>query len=221
MNADLAGLPRSGQRRRHGPARSSRSRGRSSRQRARHQGRRRDRHHRHRRRDRQRHLARHRHAASAASRSGSRTCWPAPDAGADRGTDARPGHQLQPRAGRDGQRRAAGPDDDRPAGCLDGCLFSREPAWQHAILAGAVAVAYSVLTTIWPQPGAALLAMAFLGLLAVPHAFSGRYQGAVALAIPAGLGAARAPQRAARCRRRSTGASTRSSACSTRSGRAR
>jgi hypothetical protein len=53
-----------------------------------------------------------------------------------------------------------------------------------AIMAGAVAVAFSVLYTFWPQPGAALLAMAFLGLLVVPRAFTGRYQGAVALAIP-------------------------------------
>ena len=34
-----------------------------------------------------------------------------------------------------------------------------------ALIAGAVAVAFSVLYTFWPQPGAALLAMAFLGLL--------------------------------------------------------
>ncbi len=53
-----------------------------------------------------------------------------------------------------------------------------------ALMAGAVAVAFSVLYTFWPQPGAALLAMAFLGLLVVPRAFSGRHQGAVALAIP-------------------------------------
>ncbi|MFG6084168.1 DUF2955 domain-containing protein [Paracoccus litorisediminis] len=53
-----------------------------------------------------------------------------------------------------------------------------------AILAGAVAVAFSVLYTLWPQPGAALLSMAFLGLLVVPRAFAGRNQGAVALAIP-------------------------------------
>ena len=53
-----------------------------------------------------------------------------------------------------------------------------------ALMAGAAAVAFSVLYTFWPQPGAALLAMAFLGLLVVPRAFRGRHQGAVALAIP-------------------------------------
>jgi Protein of unknown function (DUF2955) len=53
-----------------------------------------------------------------------------------------------------------------------------------ALLAGAVAVAFSVLYTFWPQTGAQLLASAFLGLLVAPRAFSGRYQGAVALAIP-------------------------------------
>jgi hypothetical protein len=53
-----------------------------------------------------------------------------------------------------------------------------------ALLAGAVAVAFSVLYTFWPQTGAQLLASAFLGLLVVPRAFSGRHQGAVALAIP-------------------------------------
>jgi hypothetical protein len=53
-----------------------------------------------------------------------------------------------------------------------------------AILAGAVAVAFSVLYTFWPQPGAALLSMAFLGLLVVPFAYRGRKQGAVALAVP-------------------------------------
>jgi Protein of unknown function (DUF2955) len=53
-----------------------------------------------------------------------------------------------------------------------------------ALMAGAAAVAFSLLYTFWPQPGAALLAMAFLGLLVVPRAFSGRHQGAVALAIP-------------------------------------
>ena len=37
---------------------------------------------------------------------------------------------------------------------------------------------------LWPQPGAALLAMAFLGLLVVPYAFKGRHRGAVALALP-------------------------------------
>ena len=87
-----------------------------------------------------------------------------------------------------------------------------------ALMAGAVAVAFSVLYTFWPQPGAALLAMAFLGLLVVPRAF-GRTQGAVALAVP-WSGCCSAPPRAARCRRRSTGASTRSWACSMPSGRA-
>jgi hypothetical protein len=53
-----------------------------------------------------------------------------------------------------------------------------------ALMAGAAAVAFSLLYTFWPQPGAALLAMAFLGLLVVPSAFTGRHQGAVALAIP-------------------------------------
>ena len=53
-----------------------------------------------------------------------------------------------------------------------------------AIMAGGAAVAFSVLYTFWPQPGAALLAMAFLGLLVVPRAFTGGHQGAVALAIP-------------------------------------
>ncbi len=53
-----------------------------------------------------------------------------------------------------------------------------------AFFAGAVAVAFAVLYTFWPQPGAALLAMAFLGLLVVPHAFEGSHKGAVALAIP-------------------------------------
>ena len=53
-----------------------------------------------------------------------------------------------------------------------------------ALMAGAVSVAFSLLYIVWPQPGAALLAMAFLGLLVVPRAFVGRHQGAVALAIP-------------------------------------
>ena len=53
-----------------------------------------------------------------------------------------------------------------------------------ALMAGAASVAFSLLYTFWPQPGAALLAMAFLGLLVVPRAFAGRHQGAVALAIP-------------------------------------
>ncbi len=53
-----------------------------------------------------------------------------------------------------------------------------------ALMAGATALAFSLLYAFWPQPGAALLAMAFLGLLVVPRAFAGRRQGAVALAIP-------------------------------------
>lgn len=53
-----------------------------------------------------------------------------------------------------------------------------------AFFAGAVAVAFAVLYIFWPQPGAALLAMAFLGLLVVPYAFEGAHKGAVALAIP-------------------------------------
>jgi Protein of unknown function (DUF2955) len=53
-----------------------------------------------------------------------------------------------------------------------------------AVMAGGAAVAFSLLYTFWPQPGAALLAMAFLGLLVVPRAFTGGHQGAVTLAIP-------------------------------------
>ena len=53
-----------------------------------------------------------------------------------------------------------------------------------AIFAGAAALAFSVLYAVWPEPGGALLAMAFLGLLVVPYAFDGRHRGAVALAIP-------------------------------------
>lgn len=53
-----------------------------------------------------------------------------------------------------------------------------------AVMAGAMAVAFSALYRFWPQPGAALLVMAFLGLLVVPHAFRGPRQGAVALAVP-------------------------------------
>lgn len=53
-----------------------------------------------------------------------------------------------------------------------------------AFFAGAVAIVFAVLYAFWPQPGAALLAMAFLGLLVVPHAFKGTHKGAVALAIP-------------------------------------
>ena len=53
-----------------------------------------------------------------------------------------------------------------------------------AVLAGALAVAFSLLYTFWPEPGAALLLMAFLGLLAVPYAFEGPHRGAVALAFP-------------------------------------
>ena len=53
-----------------------------------------------------------------------------------------------------------------------------------ALMAGGAAVAFSLLYTFWPQPGAALLALAFLGLLVAPRAFTGGHQGAVALAIP-------------------------------------
>ena len=69
-------------------------------------------------------------AARRAGGAGDGAVRPEPDAG--RGADARPGHQLQPRAGRDRHRRAAGPDDDRPAGRLDHRVFPREPARQHA-----------------------------------------------------------------------------------------
>ena len=41
-----------------------------------------------------------------------------------------------------------------------------------------------MLYTFWPEPGAALLLMAFLGLLVVPYAFDGPHRGAVALAYP-------------------------------------
>ena len=60
-----------------------------------------------------------------------------------------------------------------------------------ALMAGAVAVAFSVLYTFWPQPGAALLAMAFLGLLVVPRAFSRPAPGRRRAGDPPGLGAAR------------------------------
>jgi hypothetical protein len=53
-----------------------------------------------------------------------------------------------------------------------------------ATMAGAAALFFSLLYVLWPQPGAALLAMAFLGLLVVPYAFKGRHRGAVALAVP-------------------------------------
>jgi hypothetical protein len=53
-----------------------------------------------------------------------------------------------------------------------------------AVLAGVLAVAFTVLYMFWPEPGAALLLMAFLGLLAVPYAFDGPHRGAVALAFP-------------------------------------
>ena len=53
-----------------------------------------------------------------------------------------------------------------------------------AAMAGVVALAFSLLYAFWPEPGAALLAMAFLGLLVVPYAFKGRHRGAVALAVP-------------------------------------
>jgi hypothetical protein len=53
-----------------------------------------------------------------------------------------------------------------------------------ALLAGAVALAFAVLSMIWPQSGAALLALALLGLLIVPSALIGPHHGAVALAVP-------------------------------------
>jgi hypothetical protein len=53
-----------------------------------------------------------------------------------------------------------------------------------ALFAGVAAVAFTVLYTFWPESGAALLAMAFLGLLVVPYAFEGQHRGAVALAVP-------------------------------------
>lgn len=42
------------------------------------------------------------------------------------------------------------------------------------LTAGAVALAAAALYAIWPAPGAAMVAMAFLGLLVVPYAFKGR-----------------------------------------------
>jgi hypothetical protein len=53
-----------------------------------------------------------------------------------------------------------------------------------ALFAGVAALAYTVLYAFWPESGAALLAMAFLGLLVVPYAFEGPHRGAVALAVP-------------------------------------
>ena len=52
------------------------------------------------------------------------------------------------------------------------------------VMAGAVAVAFSVLYVVWPQPAGALLVLALLGLLVAPYAFEGPYKGAVALAVP-------------------------------------
>jgi hypothetical protein len=52
-----------------------------------------------------------------------------------------------------------------------------------ALFAGVMALAFAVLYAFWPEPGAALLAMAFLGLLVVPYAFEGPHRGAVALAV--------------------------------------
>ena len=52
------------------------------------------------------------------------------------------------------------------------------------LMAGAVALAATALFAIWPAPAAAVVAMAFLGLLVVPHAFKGERRGAVALAVP-------------------------------------
>jgi hypothetical protein len=53
-----------------------------------------------------------------------------------------------------------------------------------AAMAGAAALFFSLLYMLWPQPAPALLAMAFVGLLVVPHAFKGPHPGAVALAVP-------------------------------------
>jgi hypothetical protein len=52
------------------------------------------------------------------------------------------------------------------------------------LTAGAVALAATALYAIWPAPGAAMVAMAFLGLLVVPYAFKGPLRGVVALAVP-------------------------------------
>ena len=53
-----------------------------------------------------------------------------------------------------------------------------------ALFAGVAALAYTVLYAFWPESGASLLAMGFLGLLVVPYAFEGPHRGAVALAVP-------------------------------------
>lgn len=53
-----------------------------------------------------------------------------------------------------------------------------------AAMAGAVALAFAVLHAIWPQPVAALMSAALLGLLVAPFAFAGPHRGAVALALP-------------------------------------
>lgn len=52
------------------------------------------------------------------------------------------------------------------------------------LTAGAVALAATALYATWPAPGAAMVAMAFLGLLVVPFAFVGRLRSEVALAVP-------------------------------------
>ena len=56
-------------------------------------------------------------AARGAVGIGDGAVQPEPDA--DRGADARARHELQPRAGRDGDGRAAAPEHDRPARRLD------------------------------------------------------------------------------------------------------
>lgn len=53
-----------------------------------------------------------------------------------------------------------------------------------ALMAGAMAVAFTLLGRVWPDPAAGLLVAALIGLLVAPHAFAGRHRGAVALAIP-------------------------------------
>ena len=65
-------------------------------------------------------------ASRGAVGAGDRAVQPDPDA--DRGADARPRHQLQPRTRRDGVAGAAAALDDRPAGRLDRRLVPREPA---------------------------------------------------------------------------------------------
>lgn len=52
------------------------------------------------------------------------------------------------------------------------------------LLAGAAAVAFSVLAMIWQSTGAMMLVMALVGLVVVPGAFAGRWRAEVALAVP-------------------------------------